>query len=104
MSTGSVCDNQADFNVAFRKALEANAKHQVKKLGNWIYLYVAIWAIFFVWAIILAMKMGQGPMRVLHLVLAILFSPVYVVSYYLCMLGGGKGARMGMCGGNMNYE
>ena len=78
-----VCDNQDDFNHAFRKALEYNNKENYKKNKPWMYVSLVLWIIFFIWAIMLAMKMPQGPERVVHLVFAMVFSPLYVISYYL---------------------
>lgn len=79
-----VCDNQGDFNVAFRKALRSNEKENMKKLGNWVYVYVLLWILFLFWAVCLALKCTkEGPERVLHVSLAILLGPVYIISYYL---------------------
>ena len=79
-----VCDNQADFNMAFRKALKANEKENIKKLGGWIYVYLVLWLVFLFWAVTLALKCTRpGPERILHLSLAILLGPVYIISYYL---------------------
>lgn len=94
----SVCDNQDDFNIAFRKAIKYTNKEDVKKMGNWVYVYVILWAIFFVWAIILAMK-TRGNVRTIHLIFAIIASPVYVLAYYLNMLSSPGGIAMSMCGG-----
>jgi len=89
--TGSnVCDSQDDFNVAFKKALKQNNKDAMKKAQPWIYVYTTIWMIFFVWALVLAMQISPGPNRLLHLVLAMVFSPVYVISYYLGILQSDK--------------
>ena len=49
---------------------------------GWMMVFTIVWAIFFIWAIILAMKAPHSH-RVVHLVLAIVFSPAYVLSYYL---------------------
>jgi succinate-acetate transporter protein len=80
-----VCDNQADFNYAFRHALKYNSEQNMKRAKPWIYVYLLLWMIFFVWAVLLAMKASTGPDRVIHLVLAVLFSPLYVLSHYLSM-------------------
>jgi hypothetical protein len=79
----SVCDSQADFNTAFRKAVKNMEKEDMKKNKTWIYIYMVLWFMFFIWAVLLAMKVESGPMKVMHLTFAMLFSPVYVVSYYL---------------------
>ena len=78
------CTNQADFN----KALHIGIKYTNKKNKNrqWMWMYTALWTIFFVWGILLAIKIPAGQMRSLHIVLAIVFSPAYVLAYYLGML------------------
>lgn len=101
----SVCDNQNDFNQAVRSALKYNMKEDVKKSKPWIYIYLVLYLVFFVWAIMLAMQVnGSHAERIEHLVFAIVFSPVYVVAYYLCMMGkggdSGMSAGFGMCGRN----
>jgi hypothetical protein len=98
-----VCDNQNDFNKAVRSALKYNMKEDVKKSKPWVYIYLALYLVFFVWAIMLAMQMnGSHAEKIEHLVFAILFSPVYVLAYYLCMMGKSDGGSMsagfGMCG------
>lgn len=86
----NVCDNQDDFNVAFRKALKQNEKDDIKKAKGWIYVYLILWLVFLIWALMLAMQVSPGPNRVVHLFLALLFSPAYVVGSYLERLGGKK--------------
>ena len=91
---GNVCDNQGDFNTAFRQAIEHNNKENVKKAKPWIYVYAVLWSIFLIWSIFLAMQVSSGNERISHLILAIVFSPVYVLAYYIGAIG--KGAVMGM--------
>ena len=83
--TTNVCDSQDDFNVAVRKAVKFTEKENLKKNRTWIYVYMVLWVVFFVWAVLLAMKIETGPTKIIHLVFAMLCSPVYVVSYYLGM-------------------
>lgn len=83
----NVCTNQDDFNMALRKAIEFNARKNNRRIQPWLYVYAVIWLIFFIWAIVLAMQMPVGPDRVEHLVFAMVFSPIYVIAYYL---GSGK--------------
>lgn len=82
-----VCQNQADFNQAFREALKFNAKENMKEAKPWVYVYLALWVIFFVWAVMLAQQVPAGPARTLHMLFAVLCGPVYVLAYYLGMLG-----------------
>lgn len=86
----NVCDTQNDFNVAFKKALKQNNKDAEKKALPWISVLTVIMVIFTVWAIILAMQVEKGSKRLVHFVLAFLFSPVYVFSYYLTNLRTGQ--------------
>ena len=78
-----VCENQDDFNRAFRKAIKYNNKENMKKARPWIYVYLVLWLIFMVWGILLAMKIAPGPERVEHLLFALVFGPAYVLAYYL---------------------
>lgn len=91
----NVCKNQDDFNVAFRKALKQNNKDAEKKAKPWMYVYAIVWLIFFVWALLLAMQVAPGPARIVHLVFAMIFSPVYVLAYYLGALGQDNEVMMG---------
>lgn len=90
-----VCNSQDDFNIALRKGLKYNFQQTEKKLKPYMYVSFAIMFIFIVWALLLAMKVSPGPDRVAHLVFAIVFSPIYVIGYYLGMMG--DGVKMG-CG------
>lgn len=101
----SVCDNQNDFNVAVKNALKYNVKETEKKMKPYIYVMLVLGVIFLVWAILLAMQVAPGPGRVVHLVFAMMFSPMYVIAYYLGMLQSSE-IKMGMCGcsaGTGNY-
>jgi bacteriorhodopsin len=82
----NVCDNQDDFNIAFQKAVKQDAKDRMKNNKPWIFAYTSLWLVFFVWALLLAMRVQPGPSKVVHLVFALVFSPIYVISYYFGML------------------
>jgi hypothetical protein len=92
----NVCNTQDDFNIAFDKALKQNNKDAMKKARPWVYVYMTLWMIFFIWALVLAMQVAPGPNRLVHLVFAMVFSPVYVLAYYFGALGESKGVMMGM--------
>lgn len=92
----NVCDTQDKFNVAFDKALKQNNKDSMKKTKPWVYVYMTLWMIFFIWALVLAMQVHHGPNRIVHLVFAMAFSPLYVLAYYLGALNDGKSMGMGM--------
>lgn len=76
----SVCDSQDDFNHAFQKAVKyVNKKNQPSKMAQLVILGLVL--VLVVWAIMLAMKSGGD--QKLHLILAMVFSPFYIISYYL---------------------
>lgn len=89
----SVCDTQADFNVAVQEAIKYNNKQYMKQTRGWAQVCSVIWLIFLVWAVVLAMKVHNGPRKVEHIMFAILFPPVYVLAYYIASFGneGGMG-------------
>lgn len=78
-----VCNNQKDFNIALRHAINAENSRGDKAS---LFLYVVILFIMIVWAISIAMKMPPSSDRIMHLVFAMLFSPIYIISYYLSRL------------------
>lgn len=101
-----VCQNQDDFNVALKNAIKYNSDQNMKKAKPWLIVYAVLWAIFLVWGIMLAMQITSPVERVEHLLFAIIFSPAYVLAYYLGALSkpssgvamGMRHGRMGMCG------
>jgi hypothetical protein len=95
----NVCVNQSDFNVAFRKAIKHNNKENMKKAKPWVYVYLVLWLIFFIWAIMLAMQVPAGPQRTMHIVFAVVAAPAYVLAHYLGALGGSKQSL-----GAMNFK
>ena len=78
----SLCNNQDDFNDAFYKALKHSRKKDNKKMASGVGVYMLIHLIFLFWAIILALKQPKDQ-QIVHLTLAMVFSPVYVLAYYL---------------------
>jgi bacteriorhodopsin len=82
----NVCDNQGDFNQALRAGIKYNNKQNMKKAQPWIWVYLGLYVVFFFWAIILALQVSKGPQRTMHVTLAIVFAPAYVLAYYLGML------------------
>jgi hypothetical protein len=81
MSTKTVCDTQDDFNHAFRDAIKYVEKKNKPRL--WVQIVaVVIIALFILWALMLACKVGADQ-KLLHYLLAMVFSPFYIISYYL---------------------
>jgi succinate-acetate transporter protein len=78
----SLCDNQDNFNDAFYKALKDSRKKDNKKMASGVGIYMLIHLIFLFWGIMLALKQPKDQ-QIVHLTLAIVFSPVYVLAYYL---------------------
>lgn len=81
LNNQGVCNNQNSFNNAFHKAVKYyNKRNQPPKWSMLILLGVMVALI--VWALVLA---GKVPVdnRLLHYVLAFVFSPVYIISSYI---------------------
>lgn len=82
MSTKTVCDTQNDFNHAFRDAVKYVNKKDRPKM--WVQIVaMVILLIMIVWALMLAMRVSSGADQKVHLVLALVFAPFYIISYYL---------------------
>jgi hypothetical protein len=79
----NVCDSQDDFNQAFDQAYENLGKKVVKQSSGFLKLYVIMYLVFFVWAVMLALQIKKGQARTIHLVFAMAFSPFYVLGHYL---------------------
>jgi succinate-acetate transporter protein len=78
----SLCDNQDNFNDAFYKALKDSRKRDNKKMASGVGIYMLIHLIFLLWGIMLALKQPKDQ-QIVHLTLAMVFSPPYVLAYYL---------------------
>lgn len=77
-----VCQDQDVFNKAVRKALKYTEKKEKPK--GWVSIVsMAIYILFMFWALVLAMKVSTPSTKTLHYVFAIVFSPIYVIAYYL---------------------
>ena len=80
----SLCDDQDTFNHAFYKALEHARKKDDKKVAGAVYVYMIIHMVFLIWGIMLAFQQSREQ-RVVHITLAVVFAPAYVLAYYLNM-------------------
>ena len=81
MSTNKICDNQDNFNQAFRKAVKYVDKKNTPKL--WVQIVAGIiMLLVIIWAVLLARKVDSSD-KVLHFLLALVFAPFYIISYYL---------------------
>lgn len=81
MST-NVCQDQATFNDAVGAALDTYGEERKVSTGA-MTLYLVLVLVFFIWALILAFQLKRGNDRLLHLFVAMIGSPLYVISYYL---------------------
>lgn len=87
MST-NVCNNQQSFNKAVRNAInhlddDDENKHQNKVAKIIISVFMLV---FYLWALLLAMRITDPQHRVLHIILALLTGPLYVLAYYVGMM------------------
>ena len=83
--SNGVCSDQDTFNNAVYTALKDLDKEEMDKHKSWRNVHVIIWMVFFLWAVFLAMKVNNGPEKIEHLLFAMVFSPIYVLAYYLGM-------------------
>ena len=80
----NVCNNQQVFNKAVRNALNHLGDDEDSKLSPATNLIMALIGLsFYLWAVLLALKVSDKEHRVLHVTLALLTGPLYVLSYYL---------------------
>ena len=80
----SLCNDQDTFNNAFYKALKNARKKDDKKVAGAVFVYMLIHMTFLVWGVMLAFKQPREE-RLIHITLAMVFAPAYVLAYYLNM-------------------
>ena len=79
----NVCQNQDTFNQSVNQAIKyVDKKNMPSKTVQIIAL--VIFFVILLWALMLASKSGMD--TTLHYVLAMVFSPVYILSYYLARM------------------
>jgi 4-hydroxybenzoate polyprenyltransferase len=78
----SVCQNQDSFNKAMRNAIKYERK---KEMSSRVSLIIAmtISVLLIIWAMCLVFSLNIQNSKIIHYVLAILFSPIYIISYYI---------------------
>ena len=79
----NICDNQKNFSNALYYALKDVRKREKKEITGALTVYLIIHLIFLFWGIVLAVKSQPPDNRVVHITLAIVFGPAYVIAYYL---------------------
>lgn len=78
----SVCETQDKFNNAFQGAVTyVEKKERPSRFLQLVSLIIMITVI--IWALLLADKMNVGNDKIIHVVLALVFSPFYIISYYI---------------------
>ena len=81
----NVCNDQKTFNKAVKKAInnldDPDSKNQTANL-----IMVLITLTFYVWALLLALKVQDKQHRLLHVLFALVFGPIYVLAYYASMI------------------
>jgi hypothetical protein len=85
MADQNVCRDQPTFNGAFKGALNEYYKVPEKDRTP-VMIAAVLYLLLMIWALILAMRVSDPEHRVLHLSLAILVGPLYIISYYLGMM------------------
>ena len=78
----SVCDDQDTFNQAVYNAMKYEKKRE--RPSKTVHMVASIiYIILLFWAVSLAMKMTPKSETIEHVLLAILFPPVYIIAYYM---------------------
>lgn len=83
--SSSVCDNQVKFNRAVKTALD---NYVNPKPNGAMTVAVIIYLVLIVLAVMLALRVPDMEHRVLHVVFAIMGAPLYILAYFVSMLGG----------------
>jgi hypothetical protein len=84
--TNNVCQTQHKFSRAVYTALKDARNKDNKLMANAVTIYLCIHFIFLIWGVMLAFKSQPKQNRVVHITLAMVFGPAYVLSYYLNMI------------------
>jgi len=85
MST-NLCGDQKTFNIAVRKAINHLDDDDQNQMSTSRLILTLITLTFYVWALLLALKVEDKQHRVLHVLFALLFGPFYVLAYYVGMM------------------
>lgn len=72
---------QKDFDVAMRKAIR-HIQRSERKMTPAMAISGVLYMVVIIWAVLLAMSV-EPKARTTHLVFAILFSPAYIIAYYM---------------------
>uniref|UniRef100_A0A6C0EM55 Uncharacterized protein n=1 Tax=viral metagenome TaxID=1070528 RepID=A0A6C0EM55_9ZZZZ len=81
-NTPGICANQDSFNNSVRSAIKYVRKKEEGPAWS-LWVAVGIYTLIVVWALMLVAKLPPGYRRKEHYLLAIVFSPMYVIAHYL---------------------
>ena len=86
MSCDTLCKDQDSFNKALDNYTDAKDKEisdKLEKNRGSMWAAAILMLLLLVWAVTLAVKVKDGEHRILHIALALLVSPIYIISYFL---------------------
>lgn len=78
-----VCQNQDDYNQAFRQAIKYNYKKNMKEARPAIWVALVLYIALTLLAISLATRVPSGPERTEHMFFALVGGPLYVAAYFI---------------------
>jgi hypothetical protein len=99
--SSNLCMDQDSYNKAFKKALNHYKKEEDIKKGirceendtgcnvGMVVVFI-IMILFYLWALLLALKVNDTEHRTLHVLFALGTGPLYVLSHYAAKLGGNE--------------
>ena len=85
-SCDTVCKDQETFNKAldtYQTVKEVELEEDMKKNRGMISAALVIMLLLLIWAVTLALRVQDSEHRVLHVFLALLTSPLYIISHFL---------------------
>ena len=101
----NICMSQNVYNQAFSEALDEYKKEQEIRYGfrcgendigckiNVLIMSI-IMIIFYLWALLIALKVKDPERRTLHVLFALATGPLYVLAHYASMLGSEQGLNL----------
>jgi hypothetical protein len=101
----NVCVSQDSYNQAFSQALDEYKKEQETRYGMRcgendfgckinVLIMSIIMIIFYLWALLIALKVKDPENRTLHVLFALATGPLYVLAHYSSMLGSEQGLNL----------
>jgi hypothetical protein len=78
----NVCSDQDTFNQAYHDAVNYEIKKDLGSKRTQIICLGVYWFFLF-WALCLALKIGPKTEQIKHIFLAVVFPPIYIISYYV---------------------